>query len=100
MAARSDKPFGRLTWPGLALVLTGAYGVAGYMLIERWSFVDALYMTLLALTSVGFEEARPLSLAGEWFTISLLGLGVGIFRRYAVTNGGGDLRRGVRSANG
>ena len=79
MVARSDKPFGRLMWPGLALVLTGVYGVAGYMLVERWSFVDALYMTLLALTSVGFEEARPLSLAGEWFTISLLGLGVGIF---------------------
>lgn len=79
MVARSDKPFGRLMWPGLALVLTGVYGVSGYMLVERWSFVDALYMTLLALTSVGFEEARPLSLAGEWFTISLLGLGVGIF---------------------
>lgn len=79
MVARSNKPFGRLMWPGLALVLTGVYGVAGYMLVERWSFVDALYMTLLALTSVGFEEARPLSLAGEWFTISLLGLGVGIF---------------------
>ncbi|MDQ3659883.1 MAG: potassium channel family protein [Actinomycetota bacterium] len=79
MAVRSDNPFSRLRWPGLGLMLTGVYGVAGYMLIERWSFIDALYMTMLALTSVGFEEARPLSLAGEWFTISLLGLGVGIF---------------------
>lgn len=77
--ARSDNPLGRLLWPGLALVLTSVYGVSGYMLVEGWSFVDALYMTLLALTSVGFEEARPLSLAGEWFTISLLALGVGIF---------------------
>jgi voltage-gated potassium channel len=79
MAARSDSPFGRLKWPALALVLTVIYGVAGYMVIERWSFVDSLYMTLLALTSVGFEEARPLDLIGVWFTISLLALGVGIF---------------------
>ena len=79
MAAPSDHPFRRLMWPAVALALTGVYGVAGYMLIERWSFVDALYMTLLALTSVGFEEARPLDLAGEWFTISLLALGVGVF---------------------
>jgi voltage-gated potassium channel len=79
MAARSNSPFGRLKWPALALVFTVIYGVAGYMVIEGWSFVDALYMTLLALTSVGFEEARPLDLWGEWFTISLLGLGVGIF---------------------
>ena len=68
----------RLGWLGLALVLVITYGVAGYMLLERWSFVDALYMTTLALTTVGFTEARPLDANGRLFTVTLAVLGVGL----------------------
>jgi voltage-gated potassium channel len=42
------------------------------MAIEGYSFVEALYMTTIAITTVGFSEVRPLSDAGRLFTIFLL----------------------------
>jgi len=55
-----------------------AYGVLGYMWLEGWGFVEALYMVLITLTTVGFREVRPLGTAGQLFTISLLLLGVAL----------------------
>lgn len=52
-------------------------GVVGYMLLEGYNAVEALYMTVITLTTVGFAEVRPLSDAGRVFTIILLFLGVG-----------------------
>ncbi len=49
-----------------------AYGVLGYAIGFGWSFVDALYMTLITLTTVGFGEIRELTPAGRIFTMSLL----------------------------
>jgi voltage-gated potassium channel len=73
-----DPIIRRLGWSALALGLIVTYGVAGYMLLERWSFVDALYMTTTALTTVGFTEARPLDQGGRIFTVTLVVLGVGL----------------------
>jgi voltage-gated potassium channel len=53
-------------------------GVAGYMLIEGWSFLDAIYMTVTAVTTVGFREVQPLSDGGRIFTIFLILFGVGV----------------------
>ena len=60
----------------LGAVLVLIVGTAGYMLIEGWSLLQALYMTVLGLTTVGFNEMRPLSPRGEAFTIVLLVVGV------------------------
>jgi voltage-gated potassium channel len=60
---------------GLFLVLAG--GTGGYMLIEGWSFLDALYMSSITVTTVGYREVQPLSREGELFTIVLLFFGVG-----------------------
>ena len=49
-----------------------AGGTAGYMVIEGWSFQDALYMTVITLTTVGFGEVRPLSEVGRIFTTGLI----------------------------
>jgi voltage-gated potassium channel len=68
----------RVRWPALGLVLALAYGVTGYMVIEGWRFLDALYMTVTTLTTVGFREIEPLSDAGMAFTISLISMGVGL----------------------
>jgi voltage-gated potassium channel len=54
-------------------------GVAGYVLIERWTVFEALYMTVITLTSVGFGEVHPLSTPGRAFTIVLLMVGMGTF---------------------
>ncbi len=54
------------------LIVVTAIGTAGYCYIEGWSFFDALYMTVITLTTTGFSEVRALSQAGRLFTIMLL----------------------------
>jgi voltage-gated potassium channel len=68
----------RVRWPALAVVLALAYGVAGYMLLEGWRFLDALYMTVTTLTTVGFREVRPLDDGGMVFTLTVITIGVGL----------------------
>jgi len=73
-----NNPVRRLQLAILALVLLIVLSTAGYMLIEKMSLVDALYMTAITITTVGFGEVRPLSPLGRIFTISVILLGVGI----------------------
>lgn len=64
-----------------ALVLLASLslvGVAGYMLISGMGFVDALYMTVITLSTVGFGETLPLDASGRVFTISLIVCGLGV----------------------
>lgn len=51
-------------------------GVAGYMLIERLSFLDAVYTTIAMMTTEG-TEVQALSDTARVFTIILMVLGVG-----------------------
>ena len=53
-------------------------GTAGYRVIEGWQPLDAFYMTIITLTTVGFGELRPLSAAGRLFTVGLIIGGMGI----------------------
>jgi voltage-gated potassium channel len=52
-------------------------GTVGYTLIEGWSLLDSLYMTVTTIFTVGFGEVHPLSRAGEIFTLLLIIGGVG-----------------------
>lgn len=45
-----------------------AVGMLGYMLIEDYDFGEALYMSVITISTVGFSEVRPLSTAGRVFT--------------------------------
>ncbi len=60
----------------IILFLLG-FGTVGYMLIEEWEPLDALYMTVIGLSTVGFGEVYPLSPAGQIFTMVLIALGLG-----------------------
>ena len=62
----------RLLQPFLVLHFIILIGILGYMAIEGYSFMEALYMTTIAITTVGFSEVRPLSDSGRLFTIFLL----------------------------
>jgi voltage-gated potassium channel len=75
-ATREPELWRRLRWVVLVLALALAYGVAGYMLLEGWGFLDALYMTVTTFTTVGFREVRELDDAGRIFTISVIVVGV------------------------
>ena len=53
------------------------FGTAGYMLIEDWKLFDALYMTVITISTVGFSEVHQISQVGRLFTILLVFFGVG-----------------------
>ncbi len=67
----------RLLWGICILVAIVAIGVIGYRVIEGWTFIDALYMTIITITTVGFAEVHPLSEAGKIFSIFIIIGGVG-----------------------
>jgi len=69
----------RVFMPVFLLGLLILMGVIGYMIIERYNFLEALYMTVITVASVGFEEVRPLSNAGMIFTIILILINLGLF---------------------
>ncbi len=52
-------------------------GTVGFMVLEGWGLLDALYMTVITLSTVGFSEVRSLSTGGRVFTIVLITAGVG-----------------------
>ncbi|MBW1719520.1 MAG: potassium channel protein [Deltaproteobacteria bacterium] len=65
----------------VASLLLGLWilGITGYVIIEDWNVFDAVYMTTISLTTVGYAEVHPLSQAGRIFTALLITLGVGFF---------------------
>lgn len=68
----------RMRRPLLMLLGVFTYSVAGLMILEKFSLVDALYMTVVTLTTVGFREVRPLGTIGKLFTMSVIVMGVGL----------------------
>jgi len=54
-------------------------GVTGYMLIEKWTFLDSAYMTAITLSTVGLMEVHEISPAGRIFTIFMIFAGAGYF---------------------
>ncbi|HZJ03243.1 MAG TPA: NAD-binding protein [Thermoleophilia bacterium] len=56
---------------GILLVIL-AGGTIGYTLIEGWSILESLYMTVITLSTVGFKEVREISSVGRLFTILLI----------------------------
>lgn len=62
----------------ILLILLGG-GVAGYILIEGYNFLDAFYMTVITLSTVGFAEVKTLTEEGKIFTTFLIISSFGTF---------------------
>jgi voltage-gated potassium channel len=65
----------------IALILLGLVlimGTAGYIYYEHWTLLEAFYMTVVTISTVGFGEVHPLSEAGRLFTSFLIISGTGI----------------------
>jgi voltage-gated potassium channel len=62
----------RLLQPILILVVIMMVGVIGFMSIEKYTLLEALYMTTISVTTAGFQEVRPLSDMGKLFMMFLL----------------------------
>jgi voltage-gated potassium channel len=71
------SPTRRIATAVAALGVLVAVGTTGYVALEGWPLLDALYMTVTTLSTVGFREIHPLSRAGVAFTILLIAFGVG-----------------------
>jgi voltage-gated potassium channel len=56
----------------LGLLAITVFGTVGYMAVEGLSFLDALYMTVITVATVGYGEVRPLHPEGRVFTIVLI----------------------------
>jgi voltage-gated potassium channel len=82
------------------VVMLTAVGTVGYMLIERMTFDDALFMTVITISTVGYGEVRPLDHIGLIFTIALIFTGVGtayyVFAALTEMIVGGQLREILR----
>ena len=70
-------PTRRFALAVFGVALMTVIGAAGYMLIEHWSVLDAFYMSVITISTVGYGEVKPLSPAGRLFTIGLIVTGVG-----------------------
>lgn len=71
MLSKLNQPFTLLS-PLLVILGISLVGITGYMTIEQYNFVDALYMTVISITTAGYTEVRPLSPTGRLFTVFLL----------------------------
>ena len=56
-----------------------AIGTAGFMAIERLSFIDAFYFTIVTISTVGYGDIHPASTAGKLLCIVLIVIGIGTF---------------------
>ncbi|PHN07372.1 potassium channel family protein [Flavilitoribacter nigricans] len=54
-------------------------GTLGYMILENYSAEEAIYMTIITISTVGFTEVQPLDIAGRIFTTILILANIGIF---------------------
>ncbi|MGE5255479.1 MAG: potassium channel family protein [Hyphomicrobiales bacterium] len=59
------------------LVFTVTSGTVGFKVIEGWGFMDALYMTIITIATVGYQEIHPLGEAGRIFNMGLIFFGLG-----------------------
>lgn len=79
----------RLVRAGLYLLLVLAVGTIGYSFIGKgqWSLLDCLYMTVITLTTVGYEEVLPINdvAGGRAFTIAIIVIGMGLVLYFAST---------------
>ena len=67
-----------LIFATIMLTLIVSMGTAGYMILEKWNFLDSLYMTVITLTTVGFGEVHPVNDQGRILTMTILVSGLGV----------------------
>ena len=66
--AQMRQALGRLRKAALALSAIVVVGTAGYMILEGWGFLDALYMTVITISTVGYGEVNQLQTPTVLFT--------------------------------
>jgi voltage-gated potassium channel len=63
---------------GIYVIILLLIGTVGYSIIESYTLIDALYMTVITVSTVGFREIQPLSIPGKLFTIFIIFSSLGV----------------------
>lgn len=74
-----DQTYRILTAAAVVLIATGTIV---YHLIEEWSWVDSVYFSVVAVTTVGFGDLHPTTDASKLFTIFYILCGVAIITAF------------------
>ena len=61
------------------MVVVLVFGVIGYKMLSDFTWIEAIYMTIITVTTVGFSEVRPLDANAKIFTVFLIVTSVFIF---------------------
>jgi voltage-gated potassium channel len=69
----------RLRGPSIAALTAVAVAALGYVVIEGWSVMDAVYMAVITIGQVGFGEVHPLTTAGRTWTMFVIVSGFAVF---------------------
>ncbi len=76
--------FSKVIYAFLILMLIICAGTVGFMMVEGWSLLDSFFMTIITISTVGFNEVNELSPNGQLFTSFLIITSFGTFA-YAVS---------------
>ena len=85
MTAKREDPFRRLYISLALIIVVTMAGIGGFMVIEGYSLLDALYMTIITISTVGYQEVKPLSHAGKIFNMVLIVTNLGLFTYFIST---------------
>lgn len=89
--------FFRSIWVGLKdeqfrallfwVVIVIAIGTAFYARVEHWRVLDALYFTIITLTTVGYGDFAPKTDAGKIFTMVYIFVGISLISGFIILLG-------------
>lgn len=66
-------------FPFIVITVLFLSGIIGFMMLEDFTFWEALYMTVITISTVGFSEVKPLTFEGRIFTVLLIMSSFGTF---------------------
>ncbi len=64
-----NKKLKKLYWALFLLLISFLVGIVGFMEIEEYKLLDAFYMCVITVATIGYQEVRQLSDAGKVFNI-------------------------------
>ena len=77
-----DDEYRDLMITTLIIIFSGTFI---YMYLEDWSFVDALYFSIVTLTTIGYGDYSPQTDSGKLFTILYIFIGIGMILSFINT---------------
>ncbi len=68
----------KLIYALILLILLVSFGISGFMILESFTFLEAIYMTVITISTVGYGEVHELTTSGQIFTTILILSSLGV----------------------